>query len=107
MSTVQVWTTAVPECMKNIKYKGLVIVNKTKSRNAIADVKAVIQSLVGGEIKSMTKLTQKLRNELLEEAKAQAEYLGANAIIGLQLETSTVFEGILDIVLYGTAVYYE
>jgi uncharacterized protein YbjQ (UPF0145 family) len=30
--------------------------------------------------------------------------MGANAITGIRLETSSVFEGVLDVVLYGTAL---
>ena len=37
----------------------------------------------------------------------QAKVMGANAITGIRLETSSVFEGVLDVVLYGTAVYYS
>ena len=62
--------------------------------------------MVGGEIKSMTKLTKDLRNELILEAMEQAKSMGANAITGIRLETSSVFEGILDCVLYGTAIHY-
>lgn len=105
MTDIQLWTTCPPNV--KVTYKGLVVVNKTKSRNVLVVVGAAYQSLIGGEIKSMTKLTQKIRNELLEEAKQQARHLDANAIVGLQMTSSTVFEGILDIVLYGTAIYYE
>ena len=72
-----------------------------------ADIGAGFKSMVGGEIKSMSKLTRDLRNELIYEAMEKANQLGANAITGLRLETSTIFEGALDCVLYGTAVHYE
>ena len=72
-----------------------------------SDIGAGFKSMVGGEIKAMTKLTKDLRNELIFEAMEQAKALGANAITGVRIETSSVFEGILDCVLYGTAVYYS
>jgi uncharacterized protein YbjQ (UPF0145 family) len=72
-----------------------------------SDVGAGFKSMVGGEIKSMTKLTKDLRNELILEAMEQAKSMGANAITGIRLETSSVFEGILDCVLYGTAIHYN
>ena len=31
--------------------------------------------------------------------------MGANAITGLRMETNTIFEGTVDMVLYGTAVH--
>ena len=72
-----------------------------------SDIGAGFKSMVGGEIKAMTKLTKDLRNELIFEAMEQAKALGANAITGVRIETSSVFEGILDCGLYGTAVYYS
>ena len=38
--------------------------------------------------------------------KEEAEKVGANAIIGIRMETNSVFEGTLDVVLYGTAVHF-
>jgi uncharacterized protein YbjQ (UPF0145 family) len=105
MNDVQLWTVCPPNI--NVTYKGLIVVNKTKTRNVIVDIGAALQSIVGGEIKSMTRLTQKIRNELLEEAKQQARHLDANAIVGIQMTTSTVCEGSLDLVLYGTAIFYD
>lgn len=69
-----------------------------------ADIGAGFKSMVGGEIKSMSKLTRDTRNELIEEACQQATQMGANAITGIRLETNTIFDGTLDMVLYGTAV---
>ena len=72
-----------------------------------ADIGAGFKSMVGGEIKSMSKLTRDLRNELIFEAMEKANELGANAITGIRIELSTIFEGALDCVLYGTAVRFE
>ena len=60
---------------------------------------------MGGELKSLSKLTRETRNELLAEAEEIAIGMGANAITGLRLETNTLFDGALDMVLYGTAVH--
>ena len=40
----------------------------------------------------------------MEEASLQAREMGANAIVGISFQTNTIFEGTLDMVLYGTAV---
>ena len=37
----------------------------------------------------------------------QARAMGANAIVGVRFECNTIFEGSLDVVLYGTAVAFE
>ncbi len=42
----------------------------------------------------------------ISEAMEQAKAMGANAITGIRLETSSVFEGVLDTVIHGTAIHY-
>jgi len=69
-----------------------------------ADIGAGFKSMVGGEIKGMSKLTRDTRNELIQEASEQALQMGANAITGIRIETNTIFDGTLDMVFYGTAV---
>ena len=70
----------------------------------MADIGAGLKSIVGGELKGMSKLTRTTRDELIAEAKEKAKELGANAITGLRLETNSIFDGTIDIVLYGTAI---
>ena len=77
---------------------------QVKSRNMFADIGAGFKSMVGGEIKGMSKLTRDTRNELIQEASEQALQMGANAITGIRIETNTIFDGTLDMVFYGTAV---
>ena len=43
-----------------------------------------MKSLVGGEIKGLTKLTADIREELLWELREKAVQAGANAIVGLR-----------------------
>ena len=69
-----------------------------------SDIGAGFKSMVGGEIKGMSKLTRDARNELIQEASEQAKAMGANAITGIRIETNTIVDGMLDMVLYGTAV---
>lgn len=64
-----------------------------------------MKTLVGGELKGLSQLTRETRQELFEEAIQEAIELGANAVLGMRLETNTIFEGTLDMVLSGTAVY--
>ena len=44
---------------------------QTKSRNAFSDIGSGFKSLVGGELKGLSKLTRDLRNELIFEAMQQ------------------------------------
>ena len=49
------------------------------------DIGAGFKSMVGGELKGMSKLTRDVRNELIEEASQKAMEMGANAITGKAL----------------------
>merc|ERR1711860_463223 len=101
---VELYTTDFALEAQGATYRGLILVNKVKSRNMFADIGAGFKSMVGGEIKGMSKLTRDTRNELIQEASEQALQMGANAITGIRIETNTIFDGTLDMVFYGTAV---
>merc|ERR1712032_228510 len=104
--SVQVYTTNTPCGAVTQEYKGLVMASKVKSRNAFSDIGSGLKSLVGGEIKGLSKLTRDVREELIRELKETAAEMGANAIVGLRMETNSVFDGVLDMVVTGTAVYF-
>merc|ERR1711915_111612 len=107
VSAVEVYTTNEPVMAKNMEYKGLLLVSKVKSRNMFSDIGSGLKSLVGGEIKGLSKLTADIREELLWELKEKAVGVGANAVVGLRMETNSIFEGVLDMVVFGTAVFFE
>lgn len=84
VQAVEVYTTNEPCMVKSMEYKGLVLASKVKSRNVFSDIGAGFKSMVGGEIKGMSKLTSELRDELLWELKEKAANIGANAVVGLR-----------------------
>lgn len=68
---------------------------------------AGIQSMFGGEVSAFTSEIEKARVEALDRMKDQARRVGANAIIGLDTETSDVLQGTILISATGTAVLIE
>ena len=104
---IQVYSSNEPIGAKNITYKEFLIVNKVKSRNMLSNIGSGFKSLFGGDINGLTKLTSEIRNELLRELLVQAKSIGANCILAIRFETNELFEGMLDVVVYGTAVYCE
>ncbi len=74
------------------------------TRNVASDCWTACTACCGGEMTELTKLTENTRNDLLMEASNRATAMGANAIVGIRLETNTIFEGMLDMVVSGTAV---
>jgi len=78
-----------------------------RSRNAASSFGAGLKSIVGGELKGMTKMLQAGRNEAQQRLAAEAEAKGANAIIAFRFDTSE-FAGMgTEICAYGTAVKVE
>lgn len=75
-----------------------------RSKNAFGDLFAGIKSIFGGELGGYTKLQADAREQALSRLKKDAEKMGANAVIGVRLTTSTITQGASEILAYGTAV---
>jgi uncharacterized protein YbjQ (UPF0145 family) len=59
---------------------------------------------VGGDVKEYAELLQEARDEAERRMVDEAEKIGANAIIGIRFSTSSISQGMAEIVAYGTAV---
>lgn len=92
---------------KIIKNLGLVKGNTIRSRHLGRDIVAVFKNIVGGEIEDYTKMMAEAREQSIDRMVAQAEELGANAIIGIRFSTSYMMSNASEIMVYGTAVLVE
>jgi uncharacterized protein YbjQ (UPF0145 family) len=84
--------------------KGMVQGNTVRAKHAGRDIAAGFKNLVGGELKGYTELLTDSRREALERMLAQAEQLGANAVVNVRFSTSAVTAGAAELYAYGTAV---
>jgi uncharacterized protein YbjQ (UPF0145 family) len=75
-----------------------------RSRNVGSQLGAGLKSLVGGELKGMTKMLAEGREHATERLVAEAEAKGANAIIAFRFDTSELGTNWTEICAYGTAV---
>lgn len=75
-----------------------------RARNIGRDIFAGIKNIVGGEIEEYTRLQADSREQALQRMIAEAEKLGADAIVGLRFSTSMVMQGAAEMLAYGTAV---
>ena len=75
-----------------------------RARNIGYDIFAGLKNLVGGEISEYTKLQAESREQAMQRMQADAEKMGADAVIGLRLQTSMIMQGASEILAYGTAV---
>ena len=75
-----------------------------RSRNLGSQFGASLKSLIGGELKGMTKALVDSRHEVMERMTTEAEAKGANAIIAMRFDTSEMGQNWTEICAYGTAV---
>lgn len=86
---------------------GLVQGNTIRAKHLGRDIAASFKNLVGGEIRGYTELLTEARREAVTRMMAQAEQLGADAIVNVRFTTSAVTSGAAELYAYGTAVKLE
>jgi len=86
------------------QFKGLVQGNTVRAKHVGRDIAASFKNLVGGELKGYTELLIEARREATERMMAQAQELGANAIVNVRFATSSITAGAAELYVYGTAV---
>ena len=84
--------------------KGLVQGSTVRAKHIGRDIMAGLKNLVGGELVGYTELLNESRNEAMLRMIKQAENLGANAVVGVRIGTSSVAPNAAEILCYGTAV---
>ena len=92
---------------KVVRTLGLVRGSTVRCMHLGQDIMAALRNLVGGEIEEYTKMLAEAREEALDRMIADAEALGANAILGMRYATSDIMSGAAEILTYGTAVVLE
>ena len=75
-----------------------------RSRNLGSQLGAGLKSILGGELKGMTKALVDSRNQVTERMVEEAEAKGANAIVAMRFDTSEMGQNWTEICAYGTAV---
>ncbi|MBU1249078.1 MAG: YbjQ family protein [Proteobacteria bacterium] len=93
--------------MKIVEHYGLVTGSTVRARNVFVDIGAMLKSLWGGELKGYTKLLYSTNEVALQRLEAQAEAMGANAVVNVRYATSSVALGASELYAYGTAVSVE
>lgn len=104
---MMVTTVDVVPLHRVVRVLGLVRGNTVRTRNVGMDILAGFRNLVGGEVGQYTQMLAQSREQALDRLRAEALALGANAVVGLRITTSTVMAGAAEILAYGTAVVIE
>ena len=86
------------------KTLGLVRGNTIRARHVGKDITAALRNLVGGEVTEYTKMVAESREQALDRMVAQAESLGADAVVAVRFTTSVITSGAAELLAVGTAV---
>lgn len=99
-------TTPTIEGHPIIEYKGIVTAETIIGANAVRDFMAGMRDFFGGRSKSYEDVLIEAKNTALNELSQRATQMGANAVVGIDLDYETVGQSssMLMVVASGTAV---
>jgi uncharacterized protein YbjQ (UPF0145 family) len=90
-----------------VKTFGLVKGNTIRARHMGKDILAGLKSLIGGEIEEYTKMMAESREQATDRMIAEAQALGANAVLDIRYSTSYLMSSAAEILVVGNAVIIE
>lgn len=104
-----VTTTPNVEGKRVVRYCGVIAGEAILGANIFKDLFAGIRDIVGGRSATYEHELQKARTIALAELEARARELGANAVVGIDLDYETFGKtnGMLMVSVSGTAVLVE
>ncbi len=100
-------TTPNIEGKKIVEYLGLVNGDAILGANLFKDFLARITDIVGGRSAAYEKELRRAKDIAVQEMAAQAQSLGGNAVIGIDLDYETIGESMLMVSANGTAVKFQ
>ncbi len=104
-------TTSHIEGKQISQYYGVVTGEAILGTNIFRDFFASIRDIVGGRSGSYEKALREAKDTALREMVEQAQSLGANAVIGIDIDYETISipngGGMLMVAVSGTAVRYQ
>ena len=85
---------------------GLVKGSTIQSKHIGKDIGAGLKTLIGGELKGYTEMMEEARSIATARMTAEAEQLGADAVVCVRFATSAIMQGAAEVMAYGTAVKF-
>ena len=100
-------TTPSLEGRRITDYRGIVVGEAIMGANVVRDFFAGITDIVGGRSGAYESKLQDARETALQELGARAAALGADAVVGVDLDYEVVGDSMLMVSASGTAVTLE
>lgn len=97
-------TTHSIEGQKITDYKGIVVGEAIMGANIVRDFFASVTDIVGGRSGAYESKLKDARDEAMRELEERAAALGANAVVGIDLDYEIVGDSMLMVSVSGTAV---
>lgn len=91
---------------KELEMLGIVRGSTIQTKNVGRDITQSFKNLVGGELKSYTEMMNKARDLATGRMVAEAERMGADAVVNVRYASSSVMQGAAEVMAYGTAVRF-
>ena len=91
---------------KELEMLGLVKGSTIQSKHIGKDITQSFKTLVGGELKAYNEMMNDARALATKRMVAEAEELGADAIVNIRYTSSAVMQGAAEVIAYGTAVKF-
>lgn len=92
---------------KELEMLGLVKGSTIQSKNIGRDITQSFKTLVGGELGAYTQMMNDARALATKRMVAEAEQLGADAIVNVRYSSASVMQGAAEVMAYGTAVKFK
>ncbi|MCL2403484.1 MAG: YbjQ family protein [Coriobacteriia bacterium] len=91
---------------KSYEHLGLVRGSTVQTRNIGRDITQQLKSIVGGELHAYTEMMNNARALATKRMVEQATEMGADAVVMIRYNSSSVMQGSVEIIAYGTAVKF-
>ena len=92
---------------QNIEALGVVKGTVVHTKNLGRDFMAAMKTLVGGELVSYNEMMNAARALATKRMVAEAEKLGADAVLAVRYASAEVMNGAAEVMAYGTAVKFR
>ena len=91
---------------KQFEMLGLVKGSTIQSKNIGRDITQGLKTIVGGELTAYNEMMNDARALATKRMVAEAEELGADAVINIRYASAAVMQGAAEVMAYGTAVKF-
>ena len=91
---------------KELETLGLVKGSTIQTVNAVRDIGAGLKTLVGGELTRYNEMMNDARALATKRMVAEAEAMGADAVVAIRYSSASVMPSAADVMGYGTAVKF-